>query len=187
MLKQSAPSTTSVGLGWCRRSEARAGEVVLLLSAKQPARKRTSLFRLLANFSTRLGFHRRLHAKVWAQTLLLEMRSLYFRIRDMRERDLVDRYEMGPACASCQQRGTQYRCMATRAYIRNMQQLNTRLPWLSYSDSTLVREGWNLAFQSKLDSRDCGMERDLEDGPSLTHLSGGNSMPSPAVPQTLKA
>lgn len=118
---------TPVGLGWCRRGEARAGEVALLLSAQQAARKRTSLYCSLSNFYTRFELHRVSHAKVWAQTLLLEMRSLYYRIRDMRERGLVAHYEMGLACGLCQRRGTQYRCMATRAYIRNMQQLRTRL------------------------------------------------------------
>ncbi len=66
-----------------------------------------------------------------------------------------------------------------------MRQLRTRLDRLSYSDSNLVREGWNLALQLSHDRLDCGMALGLEDDPSV-HLKGGNSMPSREVQQRSK-
>lgn len=176
----------SPALGSCHRSQARAGEVILLLGTERP-RHRHRLFHCLPSSPRILrGLHRVSFALVWGRTLLLEIRSLCFRIRGMHEKGLIDHYEMGLVCASCQKHGTQCRCKATRAYICCMQSLSTRLPWLSYSDSTLVREGWNLAFQSNLDSLECGIERDLEDDLSLGRLSGADSIPAPATQQSTK-
>ena len=175
---------TRLGLGVGGRSQNRAGEVTLL-SAQQPfPRNDTLRFRLPSIPLVRRSFDLWSRGMVWVRTYLLESRSLWFRIQAIHARRLVGRYEMGLACQSCQRHGTQYRCKLTQVYMSHMQQLCTRLPWLSCSDSSLVRAGWNLAIQLSRGIQDCGMERDLEgDLACGTPIRDGNSMPPVAGEQ----
>jgi hypothetical protein len=167
--------SSKVSVGCCHRSQVRAGEVTMVLGIEKSLRKRT-VHRLLSIHLVQHANRRVARARAWARTLLLEIRSLRFRIRDIREKDLVCRYEMGPACQSCQQQGTPQRCKGTHAYIRHMQQLRNLHAWLSYSDMNLLLDGWRLAFLAP-DSWDCGISSDLEVARSWQELLGGNSMP----------
>jgi len=173
------PNRPNLPLGVALKSQARTGEVTLILGTERHTHRRTLHHRLLSKSKILLGLHLVSCGLAWGQTLLLEIRSLYFRIRDMHERGLVDRYEMGLVCASCQRRGTPQSCKATHAYIRGMRELGIRLPWLSYSDSNLIREGWNLAFRLMLDTLDCGTVPDLRSDQTLcasAYPDSGKSM-----------
>jgi hypothetical protein len=177
---------TDVRFGYCHRTEADGVEVEQLRLGRRTSRRRTLLSRLRSSQSIRRGLHRVSRWQAWVQTLLLEIRSLYFRIRDMHERDLVLRYETGPVCVSCQKSGIVHRCTAVRAYIRDMQQLSKRRPWLSYSDSTLVREGWCLAYQSIRNIPDCHIECESDSDQSLKPLSAADFIPHLTVQQSSK-
>ena len=146
----------------------RSGEVRMLSGKSPEARRRIVIYRLLSSHLVRRANRLASRALAWARTLQLEIRSFYFHIREVHRKDLVGRFGMGPACLSCQHRGTQYRCKATQAGIRHMQQLYNLHPWLSYSDSSLLLEGWSLAFQLMPDSLDCGNSSDLVGAVSLS-------------------
>ena len=165
-----------VSLGCCLRTQACAGEVTMVLGIAKPSHKRT-VHQLLPIHLIRRANLRVLRARAWARTLLLEIRSLRFRIRDIREKDLVCRYEMGPVCESCQHQRTPQRCKGTHAYIRHMPQLRNLHAWLSYSDMNLLLDGWRLAFQLTPDSRHCGISSDLEVAGPWQEMLGGNSTP----------
>ena len=172
-----------VSPGCCLKTQARVGEVRLLAGKLPGARSHIGVRRLL---SSRLA--RRVHrlvsrGRALVRTYRLEIGSLLARIQYIRRKDLVGRYEMGPACLSCLKRGTPQRCRETQAYIQHMQQLHSLHPWLSYSDSNLLLEGWVLVFQSRLDSLDCGMASDLGVAESL----GDSSLQTSSAVESHKA
>ena len=155
-------ANTSIILGCCPKTQGRAGEATLLLGKQPDAHRHIAMRRLLSSRLVRLVHRRASRVQAWVRTYRLEIGSLLARIRYIQKKDLVGRYEMGPACLSCRKRGMPQRCKETQAYIQYMQQLHSLHPWLSYSDSNLLLEGWVLVLQSRLSSLDCGMAGDLK-------------------------
>jgi hypothetical protein len=171
--------------GIALKSQAHSGEVTLVMVTEQPHRNGTPN-RVPAMIRVLLARLRSLCVLAWVTTLRLEIYSLYFRIRDIREKGLVCRYEMGLACQSCQTRKTPQWCKHIRACNDHIKQLLNLYPWLSYTDRNLLVEGWNLASRLMPDSLDCGISFGSKDVLAFEETPGGNSMPPQATQQDSK-
>lgn len=171
-----------MALGVSTKSKDHACDARLLVGRPRGSRTRILLCSL-STPSIRAVQRSALGALAWVHTIRLEIRSIYFRIQEIRAKHLVDRYGTGPACRSCQSRGTPQLCRGVHACIRHMQSLRTLHPWLSYSDSNLVLEGWDLAFQLMPDSLDCHMVLGLRSDQSPASPAGSDSKPLPATQQ----